>query len=87
MLQLDNYVFKGRYEDVLGTAMIFQHDKGRRLKYICKTGKKLTMQRVFLKKKGEVIPPQIFKASHTAAEGKEASISPDTSAELEPGIV
>ena len=28
MLQLDNYVFKGRYEDVLGTAMIFQHDKG-----------------------------------------------------------
>ena len=28
MLQLDNYVFKGRYEDILGTAMIFQHDKG-----------------------------------------------------------
>lgn len=45
------------------------------------------MQRVFLKKKGEVIPPQIFKALHAAAEGKEASISPDTSAELEPGTV
>ena len=28
MLQVDNYVFKGRYEDVLGTAMMFQHDKG-----------------------------------------------------------
>ena len=45
------------------------------------------MQRVFLKKKGEVIPPQIFKALHAAAEGKETSISPDTSAELEPGTV
>ncbi len=33
MLQLDNYVFKGRYEDVLGTAMIFQHDKGTKLEY------------------------------------------------------
>ena len=33
MLQLDNYVFKGRYEDMLGTAMIFQHDKGTKLNY------------------------------------------------------
>ena len=166
MLQLDNYVFKGRYEDVLGTAMIFQHDKGtkfscqkiefysichfltslcrkiassqrpgcgwsqsrgnnwankiqdltkrssfdhashtpqlrsvytnrvwnsiasigRRLKYVCKTGKKLTMQRVFLKKEGEGMPPPIFKAPHATAEDKETSISPDTSAELEPGM-
>ena len=60
---------------------------GRRLKYICKTGKKLTMQRVFLKKKGEGIPPSIFKAPQAISEveGKETSISPDTSAELEPG--
>ena len=28
MLQLDNYVFKGRYVDTLGTAMIFKKDKG-----------------------------------------------------------
>ena len=28
LLQLDNYVFKGCYEDILGTAMVFQHDKG-----------------------------------------------------------
>ena len=44
------------------------------------------MQRVFLKKKGEGMPPPIFKAPHTTAEDKETSISPDTSAELEPGM-
>ena len=28
LLQIDNYVFKGKYEDIIGTAMIFQQDKG-----------------------------------------------------------
>ena len=44
------------------------------------------MQRVFLKKEGEGMPPPIFKAPHATAEDKETSISPDTSAELEPGM-
>ena len=28
MLQLDNYVFQGAYEDIMGTAMIFK-EKGK----------------------------------------------------------
>jgi len=28
MLQLDQYVFKGSYEDIIGTAMIFEQSKG-----------------------------------------------------------
>ena len=57
---------------------------GRRLKYFCKTGKKLTMQRVFLKKKNEGILSR-FATPQATAEGKETSISPHTSAELAPG--
>ena len=56
---------------------------GHRLKYMCKTGKKLTMQRVFLKKKDDGIP-SIFAAQQVTAESKSdrgTSLGPDTSAE------
>ncbi len=28
MLQLDQYLFKGNYEDIVGTTMVFEQDKG-----------------------------------------------------------
>ena len=55
---------------------------GRRLKYLCKTGKKLTVQRVFLKKRAgeEQHPPSStatssFQRTSTAADGDGTSES------------
>uniref|UniRef100_A0A8C6RRM4 General transcription factor 3C polypeptide 6 n=1 Tax=Nannospalax galili TaxID=1026970 RepID=A0A8C6RRM4_NANGA len=64
ILQVDNYVFAGEYEDTLGTCVIFEesvehvdpegNDKTV-LKYKCHTMKKLSMTRTLLteKKEGE----------------------------------
>ncbi|XP_006879219.1 PREDICTED: general transcription factor 3C polypeptide 6 [Elephantulus edwardii] len=65
VMQVDNYVFAGEYEDALGTCVIFEEDveecadaEGNNktvLKYKCHTMKKLSMTRTLLteKKKGE----------------------------------
>ncbi|XP_005002279.1 general transcription factor 3C polypeptide 6 [Cavia porcellus] len=64
ILQLDNYVFAGEYEDTLGTCVIFEENvehvdtEGNSktvLKYKCHTMKKLSMTRTLLteKKEGE----------------------------------
>ncbi|XP_075410782.1 general transcription factor 3C polypeptide 6 isoform X1 [Tenrec ecaudatus] len=65
IMQVDNYVFAGEYEDTLGTCVIFEEDgeehvdaEGNNktmLKYKCHTMKKLNMTRTLLteKKEGE----------------------------------
>ncbi|XP_029800631.1 general transcription factor 3C polypeptide 6 isoform X1 [Suricata suricatta] len=64
ILQVDNYVFAGEYEDTLGTCVIFEENvehgdtEGSNktvLKYKCHTMKKLSMTRTLLteKKEGE----------------------------------
>ncbi|EFB28039.1 hypothetical protein PANDA_017387, partial [Ailuropoda melanoleuca] len=64
ILQVDNYVFAGEYEDTLGTCAIFEENvehgdtEGSNktvLKYTCHTMKKLSMTRTLLteKKEGE----------------------------------
>ncbi|CAD7678235.1 unnamed protein product [Nyctereutes procyonoides] len=64
ILQVDNYVFAGEYEDTLGTCVIFEENvehgdaEGSSktvLKYKCHTMKKLSMTRTLLteKKEGE----------------------------------
>lgn len=62
MMQVGQYVFAGEYEEALGTCVLFEEealdggaDSGSELKYMCHTGKKLMMQRIFLteKKEGE----------------------------------
>ncbi|ELW64933.1 General transcription factor 3C polypeptide 6 [Tupaia chinensis] len=64
ILQVDNYVFAGEYEDSLGTCVIFEENvehvdaEGNNktvLKYKCHTMKKLSMTRTLLteKKEGE----------------------------------
>ncbi|XP_006840049.1 PREDICTED: general transcription factor 3C polypeptide 6 [Chrysochloris asiatica] len=65
IMQVDNYVFAGEYEDTLGTCVIFEEDveehvdaEGNNktvLKYKCHTMKKLSMTRTLLteKKEGE----------------------------------
>ncbi|XP_072258058.1 general transcription factor 3C polypeptide 6 [Pyxicephalus adspersus] len=58
-LQVDKYVFAGKYEDALGTCVIFEetpeHGDGDnakpKLKYKCHTVKKLNMTRTFLTEK------------------------------------
>lgn len=55
VLQLENCVFSGSYEDFRGTEVIFEEVKDKdgetKLKYFGKTIKKLAMKRVFLEKK------------------------------------
>ncbi|XP_078804974.1 general transcription factor 3C polypeptide 6 isoform X3 [Oryzias latipes] len=62
MMQIGHYVFAGKYEDALGTCVLFEEvpqkensSKAPDLKYMCQTVKKLTMERIFLmeKKEGE----------------------------------
>ncbi|XP_042636880.1 general transcription factor 3C polypeptide 6 [Orycteropus afer afer] len=65
VMQVDNYVFAGEYEDALGTCVIFEEDVEEHadgegsnktvLKYRCHTMKKLSMTRTLLteKKEGE----------------------------------
>ncbi|KAM9351684.1 general transcription factor 3C polypeptide 6 isoform 2-T2 [Symphorus nematophorus] len=62
MMQVGQYVFAGKYEEALGTCVLFDErpkkgkaDSGPELKYKCHTVKKLMMQRIFLteKKEGE----------------------------------
>ncbi|XP_049627195.1 general transcription factor 3C polypeptide 6 [Suncus etruscus] len=64
ILQVDNYIFAGEYEDALGTCVIFEEDvehvdaegcNKTVLKYKCHTMKKLSMTRTLLteKKEGE----------------------------------
>ncbi|KAM4748931.1 general transcription factor 3C polypeptide 6 [Rhinophrynus dorsalis] len=58
-LQVDKYVFAGKYEDTLGTCVIFEETSGQgdgnstkpQLKYKCHTMKKLNMTRTFLTEK------------------------------------
>uniref|UniRef100_A0A8C6SS53 Transcription factor TFIIIC triple barrel domain-containing protein n=1 Tax=Neogobius melanostomus TaxID=47308 RepID=A0A8C6SS53_9GOBI len=60
-MQVGQLVFAGEYEDALGTSILFEElprkgkDSAPELKYMCHTGKKLMMQRVFLteRKDGE----------------------------------
>ncbi|XP_046361621.2 general transcription factor 3C polypeptide 6-like [Haliotis rufescens] len=60
VLQIENYVFSGEYEDSVGTAMIFQGISAdssvpdsdlKDLEYMCSTRKKLGMKRAFLQSK------------------------------------
>ncbi|XP_053742861.1 general transcription factor 3C polypeptide 6 [Synchiropus splendidus] len=58
MMQIGEYVFAGEYEDALGTCVLFEEDSSHgknapKLKYMCKTAKKLLMQRIFLTEKKE----------------------------------
>ncbi|XP_013776239.1 uncharacterized protein LOC106461014 [Limulus polyphemus] len=58
VLQLDNYYFVGEYEDIVGTAVVFEEvipqtsrKTEKNLRYLCKTNKKLAMKRAFLQQK------------------------------------
>ncbi|KAL5517207.1 hypothetical protein EMCRGX_G002707 [Ephydatia muelleri] len=52
ILQLDSNVFRGVYEDIPGTFMIFAPTDGeQQLSYLCKTSKKLSMTKVILQEK------------------------------------
>ncbi|XP_046578116.1 general transcription factor 3C polypeptide 6-like isoform X2 [Haliotis rubra] len=60
VLQIENYVFAGEYEDAIGTAMIFKGIPAdpsapdsdlKDLEYVCSTRKKLVMKRAFLQSK------------------------------------
>lgn len=61
LLQLDNYIFQGEYEDTMGTCMLFEEkslpdaagfsdEPPKELDFQYLTNKKLSMQRVFIKK-------------------------------------
>lgn len=61
LLQLDNYIFQGQYEDAMGTCMMFEEkllpetdefstEAQKELEYQYLTNKKVLMQRVFIKK-------------------------------------
>nr|XP_006633321.1 PREDICTED: general transcription factor 3C polypeptide 6 [Lepisosteus oculatus] len=61
IIQVGRYVFAGKYEDALGSCVIFEEKNGQdteseekpQLKYKCHTAKKLMMQRTFLSEKKE----------------------------------
>jgi len=78
ILQVENFVFTGEYDQTIGTAVIFEEkDKKvkkidpvfckkppRMLKYVCKTNKMLNMKRVFVSEKAK-------EGEHNANEGDE----------------
>ena len=66
IVQLGNQVFAGKYTEVVGTSVFFQVEdvteedevdpvfgkpSDQKLNYLCKSGKKLVLKRVFLNKK------------------------------------
>ncbi|KAF0304272.1 General transcription factor 3C polypeptide 6 [Amphibalanus amphitrite] len=61
VLQLGKYNFLGHYEDQIGSALFLGQstdDGGQKTwSKVCFSDKKLSMQRVFLRKKGEEPPP------------------------------
>ncbi|XP_076318083.1 general transcription factor 3C polypeptide 6 [Tachypleus tridentatus] len=74
VLQLDNYYFVGEYEDIVGTAVIFEEvipqtkrKTEKNLKYFCKTNKKLAMKRAFLQQKQSENDPSMKPPSEEDA--------------------
>ena len=65
VLQLGKYNFLGSYEDQIGSALFLKQttDEAEKKSWdkLCFSDKKLTMQRVFLRKKGEELPPVPFR--------------------------
>ncbi|XP_071817950.1 general transcription factor 3C polypeptide 6-like isoform X2 [Apostichopus japonicus] len=55
ILQVGNYIFSGEYKETVGTAMFFvEHSNektGPSLEYVCKSSRKLALQRAVLKPK------------------------------------
>lgn len=57
-LQIDKCTFKGKYEDSIGTCMIFKEDKDHtRVSYLCKTTKRMRVEQVSIRKKQQTNVP------------------------------
>ena len=82
ILQVENFVFTGEYEDTMGTALILEEDDKKvkkcdpvfckkppkKLNYVCKSNKNLIMKRVFVTQKSDELKTVSKEALDTESE-------------------
>lgn len=89
IVQIGDQVFEGKYSHIVGTSVflrtaardpervdpVFDRLPSKRVEYLCKTNKKLTLKRVFLKRKQteQAPPPKRASVDEAGKEGPSTS--------------